>query len=50
MRHGLEGHSAIPLGDVACGRGRRATCTLRCLRLPVAPPSLTTRASQVLSD
>jgi hypothetical protein len=41
MGHGLEGHPAIPWGDDSCDRCLRATCTLKCPRLPVSPPSLT---------
>ncbi len=29
-----------------CGRGLRTTCTLRCPRLPISPPSLTAPAPQ----
>ena len=34
-------------GDVPCSRGLRATCTPRCPRLPVSPPSLAALGPQV---
>jgi hypothetical protein len=44
----LGGRSHLP--DVPWGGGLRATCTLRCPRLAVSPPSLTVLSPQVLSD